>query len=318
MAEVLITVKKEEQLNIEVVSHGRLRWINIERPGEAEIEYLRQNFAFHPLDLEDCLTRSQRPKVDEYEDYLFIVLLFPLFNERARVTVPNEVDIFIGENYLITLHNAQLRPLVRFFDEVKSNQQLAGETMGKGSGYLLYRILGRLVDYCFPILNKVISNIEEVEDNIFSQSGRETVEDISLIRRDLIALRRIIRPQIGVIASLERKERAFLEEDLEAYFGDIADRIGKIWDALEDYKEVIDSLTDTNTSLTSHRINQVIKVLTIISTIMLPMSVISGIYGMNIQVLPFAETPFSFALILGFMGLIAAGMLALFRWRKWL
>ncbi|HEX2988172.1 MAG TPA: magnesium/cobalt transporter CorA [Chloroflexota bacterium] len=303
--------------NIQVVRHGRLTWVNLERPTKDEIEWLRQNYSFHPLHLDDCLSKIQRPKIDEEKDYLFVVLHFPVFNRVAGVTVASEVDAFIGADYFITVHSGDIKPLRRMFQECHNNPAYRQELMCRSSGYLLYKVIDRLVDYCFPILNKIDANIEAVEDTIFEENVRQTVRDISVIRRDIINFRRIVKPQIAVIASLEHKERPYLQEDLEAYFGDIADHVAKIWDILEDYKEVIEGLSDTNDSLTSYRINEVMKILTTISVIMLPLTLVSGIYGMNIG-LPLQEHSMAFLVVMGIMLAIATGMLSYFRKRGWI
>ena len=304
------------KLNIQTLRHGRITWVNVERPTKDEMEWLAQNYSFHPLHLDDCLSKIQRPKIDDHEDYLFIVLHFPVYNRIAQVTVASEVDIFVGPDYFVTVHAGELKPVRRMFQECMSNPARRQALMGRGTGYLLYQLADRLVDYCFPILNKIDDNIEAVEDTIFEEDVRQTVRDISVIRRDVINFRRIIKPQIAVIASLEHKQKAFLQEDLEAYFGDLADHVAKIWDILEDYKEVIEGLADTNDSLTSSRINEVMKILTTISVIMLPLTLVSGIYGMNID-LPFQDHPFSFGVVAGIMILIAVGMLTYFRRRGW-
>ncbi len=306
----------ERKLNIQILRHGKITWVNVERPTRDEIEWLRQNYPFHPLHLDDCLSKIQRPKIDEEDQYLFIVLHFPVFNKMARVTVASEVDVFVGPDYFVTSHAGDLKPLRRLFQECQGNPARRQELMGRSTGYLLYQVVDRLVDYCFPILNKIDANIEAVEDTIFEEDVRQTVRDISVIRRDIINFRRIIKPQIPVIASLEHKQTPFLQEDLEAYFGDIADHVAKIWDILEDYKEVIEGLADTNDSLTSHRLNEIIKILTTISVVILPMTLVTGIYGMNI-LLPVQEDPMAFALVMGVMLVIAVGMLAYFRRRGW-
>ncbi len=305
------------KLNLQIVRYGKLTWVNVERPTKDEIDWLRQNYHFHPLHLDDCLSKIQRPKIDEQEDYLFIVLHFPVFNKMARVTVASEVDVFLGADFFVTVHAGDLKPLRRMFQEAYNNQASRQDLMGKTTGYLLYRVVDRLVDYCFPILNKIDANLEAVEDTIFEENVRQTVRDISMIRRDVINFRRIIKPQIPVIASLEHKKTPLLQEDLEDYFGDIADHVAKIWDILEDYKEVIEGLADTNDSLTSNRINEVMKILTTISVIMLPLTLVSGIYGMNIQ-LPGQEHPLSFLMVIGIMLAIAVGMLTYFRRRGWI
>jgi len=238
--------KEEKELNLESVTWGELTWVNIEGATERETEYLAQNYPFHPLDLDDCLSRIQRPKIDEYKDYLFLVFHFPVFNPETRVTTPSQVSIFIGQGYLITLHNGELKPLVKLFRDCQLNEEARQEYFSQGSGHLLYRIIDRLVDYCLPILNKVVDNIERVEDNIFAGGVKGTVQEISILRRDIISFRRIIWPMRAVISSLEPKVRHYTKMDMEAYFGDTVDHVDKIWDALDEYKEVIEGLNDTH------------------------------------------------------------------------
>ncbi|HEX8218927.1 MAG TPA: magnesium/cobalt transporter CorA [Chloroflexia bacterium] len=302
-------------LNVRQITQGSLTWVDIVHPTESEIEWLRRHYNFHPLHLDDTLSKIQRPKIDDADDYTFLVMHFPVYSRLVRVTTPSEVDIFIGANYVITVHAGNLKPLSRFFEQCQGDPALREKVMGRSVGYLLYQVVDKLVDYCFPILNKIDLNIEQVEDEIFQDKVRHTVLEISIIRRDVIAFRRIIKPLLPVINSLERKHRPILNEDMEEYFGDIADHLSKIWDTLEDYKEVIEGLSDTITSLTNNRINEIIKVLTIISVILLPLTLISGIFGMNFR-LPFEDSPLGFPLAISLMVVVVVVMLAVFRWRK--
>jgi magnesium transporter len=307
----------EEKLHVESVTAGELTWFNIEAPTRLETDYLAQNYPFHPLDLDDCLSRIQRPKIDVYDDYLFLVFHFPVFNPEARVTTASQVSVFIGQGYLITLHKGDLKPLVKLFNQCQTDEEIKQEHFSQGSGYLLYRIIDRLVDYCIPILNKIGANIEEVEDNIFSESMRGTVREISTLRRDVISFRRIIWPMRAVVGSMEPKIRRFSQMDMEVYFGDMTDHIDKIWDALDEYKEIIEGLNDTHDSLATNRTNEVVRVLTAIATILLPLTVVASLYGMNIP-LPFQESPFSFALVFIVWLVIACGMLCFFRRKRWI
>ncbi len=313
------SVVSESKSAIKTLSYQKLTWVNIENPTETETQYLAERYPFHPLDLDDCLSKIQMPKIDEYDDYLFMVFHFPVFNAEARVTTSSQVSIFIGEDYIITLHNGDLKPLVTLFRSCQSNEKARDENMGRSSGYLLYLILDRLVNYCFPILNKIGHNIETIEENIFSEAPRGTVRDVAMLRRDIISFRRIIRPQTAVVEVLEQREWPILKEDPDVYFGDIADHLRKIRDTLEDYKEVEEGLTDTNNTLTSFRINEVIRLLTIISTIMLPLTLIASIVGMNIW--PMDKdigNPVAFIGIVVAMLIIIVGMLVFFRLRRWI
>ena len=309
--------KKDQKLNIETIKWGKITWINVEKPTSSDMEYLAKNYLFNLFDLEDCLSRIERPKIDEYDNYLFLVLHFPVFKQEARVTTSSQVSIFIGGDFLVTVHTGDLKTLAKLFDDCQLNERAREEHMARSSGYLLYRILDRLVDYCFPILNRVIANIEAAEDRLFSEPARDTVQEISVLRRDVMSYRRIIRHQPAILKSLEVREYPFLREDLDVYFGDIGDHIGTIRETLEEYKEVVEGLNATSDSLFSHRTNEVMKMLTVLGTILLPLLVISGIYGMNVS-LPFGDSSFAFPLIILFTLCISGGMLAYFRNRRWI
>ena len=310
--------EEEQKLNLESLTWGDVTWVNIEGPTDRETQYLAQNYPFHHLDLDDCLSRIQRPKIDEYKDYLFIVLHFTVFNKEARVTTPSQVSVFISENYLITLHKGELKPLVKLFKECQIDDESRQENFNQGSGYLLYRIIDRLIDYCLPILSKIGSNIEDVEDDIFSDKMPGAIKEISILRRDIISFRRIIWPMRAVISSLEPKIRQFTKMDMSVYFGDMVDHLDKIWDALDDYKEVIEGLNDTYDSLATNRTNEVMRMLTIIATILLPITVVASIFGMNIPLGPFKDSPYSVLYVLLICLAIIGGMLYFFRRQRWI
>jgi len=316
-----MAVTEEKKLNIQSITEGKLTWVYIEKPSAAEVEFLKQHFKFHPLNLDDIVSRIQRPKIDEYDDHLFIVLHFPVFDKESRITRPSEVDVFIGENYIVTVHcSADLKPLAKFFTECQLSEEKRRTYLGRSSGFLLYHILDRLVNYCFPILGKITESIDAIEDVIFAKAVPETVREISLIRQDLISFRRIIHPQIAVIEMLEREEYPFFKEDQEAYFGDIADHTRKIWDELEDSKEAVDGFADTSNWLTSHRIQETMRILTIVMGIMTPGTLVASIYGMNVA-LPGGVSGGSFlpfGVLLLVMALIGVGMIVYLRHRKWL
>jgi magnesium transporter len=308
-------------LNIQSISCGKLTWVYLEKPTDKEVEFLAENFPFHPLNLDDIVSRVQRPKLDEYEDHIFLVLHFPVFNKESQVTISSEINLFVAEKYIVTVHcNADIKPLAKFFKECQLDEDLRMSYMSRSSGYLLYHILDRLTNYCFPILNKLSDNIDKVEDLIFSRTVPETVREISLIRRDLISFRRVIHPQISVIEELEKEEYAFFKEDQEIYFGDIADHIRKIWDALEDNKEVVDGLADTSNWLTSHRIQEVMRVLTIITAILAPSTLVASIYGMNVGLPGGVDEGhwLPFVIIIIIMLGISSGMVLFLRKRRWL
>jgi magnesium transporter len=310
---------REVMMGLRTVTQDNVIWTDLRIPTTDDIERLGRQFPFfHPLDLEDCLSHLERPKIDEYDDYLFIVMQFPAFNKSTRRLGSGELDIFVGRGFLVTVSDGTLEPLVEAFDDCEMNEVIRRQCMTRGSYYLLYMLIDDLIDYCFPILDKENLNIESIEERIFDGNARELVKEISIVRRNLINFRRTIKPQMKVMASLERKDWEFLRGDLDVSPVDVADHTVQIWERLEDLWEVVEGLSTTLESLTSNRINEVMKILTIFSVIMLPLSVISGIYGMNLIQLPLATHPMSFVIIMGVMVCVVAGMLAYFRREGWL
>lgn len=305
-------------MSYETLTHERLTWTHITNPLPGDISRLHEVYShFHPLDLEDCLSRIERPKIDEYDDYLFIVMHFPYWDRQERISRPGEVDFFLGPGYLVTVYENELKPLSQLFEQCKSDESARVKYMGSGAGHLIHTAVDRMVDYIFPILYKVDANIHNIEENMFDDNIQHTIQNISLIRRDIIALRRIIRPQVPIMATLEEIDRPFIREDLDVYFGDILDHLQKARDIVDDDAEVINSLADTTDALASYRINEVMRILTVISVIMLPLTLLSGILGMNIP-LPIPLQPVTFWLVMGLMVVISISMLVYFRHRRWL
>jgi magnesium transporter len=302
---------------VEVIEHDGLRWINIERPGPVDQAWLEEHFEFHPLDYEDVRSRNQRPKIDEYDDYLFIVLQFPVFDKKIGRLNAEELDIFIGAEYLITLPNGPLQPVEYLFERARTNEEFREELFSKGPGYLLYKIVDDSFDYCFPMLRKIGGKLERLEEEIFLGRGDDIVRDISNTKQEIINFRKVIRPQRAVLRDLERTKQRFLAEDLEIYFDDVVDASERIWDMLENYKEVVEALEETNESLISHRLNNVLRVLTSISVVILPLTLIASIWGMNVRV-PGEGSIHAFWIIIGVMFAVLVSLLAYFRKRRWL
>src|SRR4051795_3585290 len=184
---------------IEEVTWGGLRWINIEHPGPAERAWLEEHFEFHPLDYEDVLSRNQRPKIDEYEDYLFIVLYFPVFDKAVGRLNAAELDIFVGPDFLITLPNTPLPPVEYLFERCRASEEVRDALFSKGAGYLLYKIVDDSFDYCFPILRKIGNKLERIEQEIFEGRSEEVVREISNVKQEIINFRKVIRPQRTVL-----------------------------------------------------------------------------------------------------------------------
>jgi magnesium transporter len=304
--------------HVEVVEHDGLRWINIERPGPLDRAWLEEHFVFHPLAYEDVASRNQRPKIDDFGEYLFIVLNFPVFDKKVGRLNAGELDIFIGPDFLITLPNQPLPPVEYLFERSRSSVEAREQLFSRGLGYLLYKIVDDSIDYCFPMLRKMGNKLDRVEEEIFEEeAGEDIVRDISNVKQEIINFRKIIRPQRQVLRDLERIKRRFLAEDHELYFDDIVDASERIWDMLENYKEVVEALEETNESVITHRLNNILRILTVFSVVFLPLTLISGIWGMNTGV-PGEGSIHAFWIIVAVIVGLLVSMLTFFRSRGWL
>jgi magnesium transporter len=304
---------------IEEIESPGMRWVNIERPGPLERTWLEEHFDFHALDIEDVLSRNQRPKIDVYDDYLFIVLHFPIFDPAAGRLGTGELDLFVGPGYVVTIPNQPLQPVEYLFERCRTKEELREQLFSRGSGYLLYRLVDDSFDYCFPMLRKIGNKLDALEDDIFEGRSEEVVRDISNVKQEIINFRKVIRPQRPVLRDLERVKQRYLatEIDLEIYFDDIVDAHERIWDMLENYKEVSQALEETNESVISHRVNDILRVLTSITVIVLPLTLLASIWGMNVRV-PGEQSIAAFWIVVGTMACLLVGMVAYFRRRGWL
>ena len=301
----------------EIIESSGLRWVHIESPRAADRDWLEEHFDFHPLDFEDVYSRNNRPKLDQYDDYVFIVLHFPIFEKATGRMLTAELDLFMGPDYLITLPNIPLPPLTAMFERYREKDDLRVATLSKGSGYLLYKIVDTCVDASFPMLRKMAVKLDRIEDDIFEGRSSEIVRDISEAKQEIINFRRITRPQRAVLRDLERTKQRYLQEELEIYFDDISDAAERIWDTLENYKEVIEALESTNESVLSHRLNDSFRILTAASVVLLPLTLIASIFGMNVAI-PGEQSESAFIAILALMAFILIAMVAYFRRRGWL
>jgi magnesium transporter len=296
-----------------------LTWVNVVGPDLETANMLSERFGWHPLDVEDIVSKRQRPKVDDYEDdgYLFIVLHFPVYDKETRRLNAAEIDVFIGPDYLVTIPNRELLPVTRLFARCEADEALREQLFAKGTGRLLYEVLDDLFDYCFPILDKIGHKLDSIEDDMFEGYAEDVVRDISNVKQEIISYRKVIKPGRSTLRVLERRVDKFLPEELDLYFDDIVDSAERIWDQLDNYKEVVDGLESTNESVISHRQNDVLRVLTIFSVIVLPLTLISGIFGMNVD-FPGFGSGVGFWVIAGMMLAVMIGMVGFFRHKRWL
>lgn len=314
----MFSVGHNSRMPMQTISHGRITWMDITRPTPVDVETLGRAYPYiHPLNLEDLLSPLERPKLDLDENYLLVVLHFPVWDSSQRLTRAREVDLILGRGYVVTIHDGSLKVLTTLFEMCQRDIERRQEVMGGASGRTFYVIIDTLVDYILPMLRKVDSNIRKLEESIFTTDSRQVIRDIVVHRRDIIALRRIIRQQVPILEQLEKTDHPILHEDLEEYFGDIVDHVYKARDIIDENAEIITGLSETADTLASHRINEVMRILTVISVVMLPLTLLSSIYGMNID-LPLMHDPNAFIIVSGWMVMITIFMLVYFQRRHWL
>ena len=300
----------------ELEAHG-LTWVHVERIDADTLQELADRFGWHELDQEDVLSKRQRPKLDEYADYLFVVLHFPIYDAAIQRLNAGEVDLFIGHDYLVTLPNVELLPASRLFARCEANEELRDDLFSKGSGYLLYHVLDDLFDYCFPMLDKIGHKLDVIEDDLFEGRTEDAVRDISNVKQEIISYRKIIKPERSTLRLLERHTARFLPQDLELYYDDLVDAAERIWDLLDNYKEVVEALEDTNESVIGHQTNYRLQILTVVSVVLLPLTLIASIFGMNVGV-PGEGDIQAFWVLFAIIVALGLGLLGLFRWRRWL
>ena len=303
---------------------GGVTWVHLLTPTSGEAQLLANRFGWHPLDVEDVLSRRQRPKIDVYHEdegsggYLFGVLHFPVYDKAVGRLNAGELDFFLGPDYLVTLPSVELRPVSLLFRRAAESEEFREQLLSRGSGRLLYEVLDDLYDYCFPILDKIGFKLEQVDESLGEEEGsRDLVTDIHKVKQEIISYRKIIKPQRPTLRQLERSIERFLPEELELYFDDIVDASERIWDLLDNYKEVVEALEDTNESLISHQQNDILYVLTIFLVVLTPLSFITGFFGMNVH-FPGFNSWAAFVAAIVLMLVTVVGMLGFFRWKRWL
>jgi magnesium transporter len=300
------------------LSCGPVTWINIVEPTPEDIQQLAaQHPHYHPLNLQDCLTELEFPKLDHHDDYVFLVVQFPYWDAGERISRPGEVDIFISAGLLVTAHRNELAPLRKMFETAQEDEETRQRWMEHGASPLLYQLMNSLVDYCYPIVQHVRHNLDRVEERVFHADTRHLLRETAVLRRDIISLRSILNPQRDVISALIRGSWSFIHEDLDPYWGDINDHLSQLCSLLEQYGEVVSGLSDTIDTLASHRIDEVVRVLTIVTVLTLPVTVLSTVFSMNVS-LPYGRHPLSFFLIVG-LGVVITGLLLWYlRKQRWI
>lgn len=308
---------------LEVRNNGFI-WIDIIKPNRDEMKKISERFPFHELNLEDCLSKIQIPKIDRYEDHAFVILNFPTL-EKERIPRSRQLAAFIGSGYLVTVHEEELRPISEIFQQCAQSDKAKQELMGRSAGYLFHSIIDALTDDLLNLVIKIVGNIQDIEDVVFDEQANAASE-ISYIRRQITVLRRIAIPLKRTVNEIASKDiRRFSEEDLTLYFDDVNDHIDKVIDTLEESKETIEIYKDTDYLHGTDRSNKILAILTIIFTLSMPVTIMSSLYGMNVDIptiedasLQFLGRYTTFIVIVLLSSFIAVAMALYFHKIKWI
>lgn len=294
-------------------------WLDLKNPSKKDLAYLKKNFKLHPVTVQELLTPTIRPKVEHYDNYLYMVVHFPIYKSKKQSTEAIEIDFIILKNTLITVHYEELPPMKNFWAKCQLDADAKKYNFGKTTAFLLYCILEALYEFSLRQLDHINKKINQIEEKMFRERGSEAiVEKISLARRDILDFRKTIKPQKTILDSLKIRGVYFFGRDIRPYFMDIIGDYMRVWISLENHKETIEALRETNDSLVSNRTNRIMRILTVFAVIVFPLTLLAAIFGMNTKYLPIVGHEYDFWIISGFMILATFLMLGIFKWKKWL
>jgi magnesium transporter len=298
---------------VDLLAEPGTTWIDMRAPADDEFEAVNKQFHWHPLAIDDMRVETHLPKVDDFGDHLLIVAHAVSLDERGRFDTA-EMEIFVGQNYLVTHHDAQVRPIENLLERCRRNHLIAS----RGPAFLLYLLLDGMADVYMPYLDTLDQRVNELEDAIVKRPDPATQSQIYGLKRDVITLRRILLPQADVVRRLGRGEFPILPESSQMYFRDVHDHLYRVSEAANSYRDLLTAALDSYLSAMSNEMNKVMKVLTVFASIFIPLTFMAGIWGMNFQRMPELNDPYAYPIALGSMVGVGVGLFWFFRRKRWL
>jgi magnesium transporter len=295
-------------------------WLDIQDPQESDIKLLRDEFNFHSLAIEDATKHHERPKIDTYEGYYFIVFYAISYDEAQACLTIQSLSLFIGANYLVSVHKGAIPAIEDTIKRWQSNE----EQFDNDAGVLLYELFDSIVDDYFPVIDKLADRVDVIEEQIFERFKEEALQEVFSLKRDLLHMRRVVAPERDVLNILIRREVPIFERNTILYLQDVYDHIVRVTDSIDTYRDLLSSALDAFLSMQSNRLNQFLKILTIASVVLMSDALIAGIYGMNFDLeasplnMPELRWYFGYPFAITLMFVVSVGLLLFFRWRKWL
>ncbi|MBM3933129.1 MAG: magnesium transporter CorA family protein [SAR202 cluster bacterium] len=302
-----------------------LKWYHVKAVTVEELDFVGKLCQVNPFDLADCISQKQLPTVVVRGDYLFAIIHFPRFVPEKQTVVPQQVGVIIGTTFMVTVSQAEVKPVDRLFQRCLTESLVRRQVMDGGTGEVLYRVLDKMVDYLFPMLDKVLEAMESIEDDVFDERV-SVARSVSILRRDITDLRRILFPMQRLVTDLRAKTKKYCRVDMDLHYEDLYDRVATVWTTLESAKERVDIYKDTDYVISTEKTNKILSMLTIIFTLSIPVTVVGALMGMNVLVPGGVETgPWMFLgdyttfVLMILISLIPAGlMLLLFKWWRWI
>jgi len=297
---------------------SKITWIDIINPSQSDIDYLGANYKFHPLILAELMKPSSRSKVEAYNNYIYIVYYIPIYDPCTRISKSTEVDFLITKDAIITTRYGEIEPIDNFFNRLEKDITSHEKYLDKTSGHLLYEILENCQEFSLRQLAHINEKVCSIEESIFKGHEKQMIKEISFVKRDVLDQRLITRPQKTILDSLLVKGSKFFGKDMEIYLNDLIGDHEKVWDTLDNLKETIEALESTNNTLFESRMNEIMKLLTIMAFVTFPLSLVSSLFGMNTASTPIVDNPYGFWIILSLMLIISFGLFIFFKFKKWL
>ncbi len=303
---------------MKIIKSERVTWVDILSPTEKDVKYIKERFFFHPFILKSIVPPFRHPRFENYGNYLFLVLHFPFFDKKTQETKPRELDILITKDTIITIHYNTILPLRELFTRLSLYENERKEFTDQGVGEVLYRLLNKFLKSFFPKLDHIDEKIDEIEEQIFQGKEKEVIKQISTLKHDLINFQRITQPQIVVFEALKETSKEFFGKEFYPYFSELFNCFLNIREVLQNHHQTLIELEQTNSNLLSTKTNEIIKILTIFTVILTPMTLIANIYGMNVSHLPFIGRDNDFWIITGLMITSLLLTFAYIKIKKWL
>jgi len=300
-----------------LIQQNQIKWLNLANPKPEDLSFLEQELKVNPAVLKEALGTNKRAKIEEYDNYLFLVMHFPVFHEENRQTVPTELDFIVTDNQIITVYQNPNPCLENVFNEMSAQESLRQQYF-KTAGWLLFSILDKLTNSCLPMLDHIHEKIEVIERDMFKGKEREMLKEIAIVKRDIIDFRRTLKPQRSILEILAKKTSRFFKEDLDAISQEVIGSEVRVWNILESHKEMIEAIEKTNEGLLSYQINRVMHTLTFFSIILFSLTFIASFFSIRIFNTFFVDPNLGLWTVGSFMAADVILITILFKRKKWM